>query len=110
MAIRRLPPPARVVPALRAVVCSLRPKKLPNGFFTRVRHYGMSANRHRAAYLQKCRELLGIDDQSASAVDTEQDEPASEPDGEQADRWDLEDEGPAAHPPLPQVWQADAVS
>ena len=59
---------------------------LPKGF-TRVRHYGMSGNRHRAAYLQKCRELLGIDDQSAGAVDTEQDEPASEPDGEQVDRW-----------------------
>jgi len=67
---------------------------LPKGF-TRVRHYGMSGNRHRATYLQKCRELLGIDDQSASAVGTEQDEPASEPDGEQVDRWDLEDEDPA---------------
>ena len=32
---------------------------LPKGF-TRVRHYGMSANRHRAAYLQKCRALLGL--------------------------------------------------
>jgi hypothetical protein len=63
---------------------------LPKGF-TRVRHYGMSANRHRAAYLKKCRELLGSDDKPASAGNSEQDEQASEP----VDRWDLADEGPA---------------
>ena len=54
---------------------------LPKGF-TRVRHYGMSANRHRAAYLQKCRELLGID------------EAHDEPSVEIPDCRD-EDEGPA---------------
>ena len=62
---------------------------LPKGF-TRVRHYGMSANRQRTAYLKKCRELLGIDDTSANTGDREHDEQASEP----VDRWDLEEEGP----------------
>ncbi len=40
---------------------------LPKGF-TRVRHYGMSANRHRKAYLKKCCELRGINDEPSSAA------------------------------------------
>ena len=64
---------------------------LPKGF-TRVRHYGMSSNRHRAAYLQKCRELLGIDDRHDNAVGNAE---QHDEDSEQVDRWDIEDEGPA---------------
>src|SRR5262249_51139159 len=33
---------------------------LPSGF-VRVRHYGLLANRHREAKLQRCRKLLGVD-------------------------------------------------
>ena len=33
---------------------------VPGGFM-RVRHYGLLANRHRAARLARCRELLGAD-------------------------------------------------
>ena len=40
---------------------------LPKGF-TRVRHYGMSANRHRKAYLKKCCELRGINDEPSNNV------------------------------------------
>ena len=57
--------------------------------FTRVRHYGMSANLHRAAYLEKCRELRGIDEGHDNATDD------AEQDREPVDRWDLEEEGPA---------------
>ena len=37
---------------------------LPSGF-TRIRYYGFLANRHRAANLQRCREMLGCPPQAA---------------------------------------------
>lgn len=40
---------------------------LPSGF-VKVRHYGLLANRHREAKLQRCRELLGSADASASTA------------------------------------------
>ena len=60
---------------------------LPKGF-TRVRHYGMSVNRHRAAYLKKCRELLGIDDKQDNAADD------AEQDSEPVDRGTLKKKAP----------------
>jgi putative transposase/transposase-like zinc-binding protein len=52
---------------------------LPTGF-VRVRHYGLLANRHRQAKLERCRELLGM--AVTPQADTDQTDPIPSPESE----------------------------
>ena len=56
---------------------------LPSGFH-RIRYYGLFANRHRAANLERCRYLLGVVDESEAATST----PAAANDESEPESWE----------------------